>query len=56
MNKLLFSCVNNAALEVFKFEKLNFSKTTVAYGTFYGTFKRSVLTENNDYIWKNNYI
>ena len=30
----LVSCVNNALLEVFNFEKLNFSKTTVAYGTF----------------------
>ena len=34
IKKLLFSCVNNVALEVFTFEKLNFSKTTVAYGTF----------------------
>ena len=34
LKNLLFSCVNNAALEAFNFEKLNFSKTTVAYETF----------------------
>ena len=34
IKKVLFSHVNNVALEVFNFEKLNFSKTTVAYGTF----------------------
>ena len=34
VKKVLFSRVNNIALEVFNFEKLNFSKTTVAYGTF----------------------
>ena len=34
IKKFLFSCVNNATLEVFNFEKLNFSKTTVAYETF----------------------
>ena len=30
IKKFLFSCVNNATLEVFNFEKFNFSKTTVA--------------------------
>ena len=34
IKKLLFICVNNVSLEVFTFEKLNFSKTNVAYGTF----------------------
>ena len=34
IKKLLFSYVNNVILKVFNFEKLNFSKSTVAYGTF----------------------
>ena len=34
IEKILFSHVNNVALEVFNFEKLNFSKRTVTYGTF----------------------
>ena len=31
IKKVLFSHVNNVALEVFNFEKLNFSKITVAH-------------------------
>ena len=34
IKKLLFSQVNNVTLEVFNFEKLNFSRTTVGYGKF----------------------
>ena len=34
IKNFLFSFVNNAALELFNFEKLNFSKTTVVYGIF----------------------
>ena len=34
IKNFLFSFVNNAAFEIFKFEKLNFSKTTVVYGIF----------------------
>ena len=57
IKKPLFSHVNNVAWEVFNFEKLNFSKTTVAYWTFQWYFlhlklSRSLLTENVDYIWK----
>ena len=53
----MFSCVNNVALEVFNFEKLNFSKNSVAYGVFLQLkHRRSVLTENADYIWKYNLL
>ena len=34
IKKLLLCHVNNVVLEVFNFEKSNFSKTTVACGTF----------------------
>ena len=34
IKKSLFSHVNNVALEIFNFEKMNFSKTTVVYRAF----------------------
>ena len=50
IKKVLFSHVNNVALEVFNFEKLNFSKTTVAHEIFsdFSAFKTKKISTD----WK----
>ena len=48
---LLFCCINNVASEVFNFEKLNFSKTTVVYWNILVTFS-AIKTQEISTDWK----